>query len=71
MTIRIKTKCLNPTAAKKKTVKISRKDTEDMLSKLDVSFSSLVCSAFMYCSFSLDVIYHVPIYEGVILVQYI
>lgn len=48
VTIRIKTKCLNPTATKKKTVKISRKDTEDVLSKLDVSFSSLVCSVFIF-----------------------
>lgn len=47
-TIRIKTKRFNPTGTKKKTVKPSRKDTEDMLNKLDVSFSSRVCSMFNY-----------------------
>ena len=45
-----KTKCLNPTGAKKKTVKISRKETEAMLSKLDESFSSIayLCVLFIF-----------------------
>lgn len=33
----MKTKWLNPADTKKKTVKISRKDAQDLLSKLDVS----------------------------------
>lgn len=37
VTIRIKTQCLTPTGTKK-SAKISRKDAENILTKLDVSF---------------------------------
>lgn len=72
--IKIMTKCLNPTATKKP-VKLSRKETEDMLNKLDVSF--LISCSFCFqllsitCTLILDVIYQVFIHEGVNLVQYI
>lgn len=46
----IKTIWLNPTGTKKKTVKISRKETQDVLSKLDVSLCFNVVNVICECT---------------------